>query len=47
MRIPYTNITPREMWELAEAGYELTCDCDAQAVRIVRRWPRDTIKSNN
>lgn len=45
MRIPYTNITAKEMCELSEAGYELSCDCDEQAVRIVRRWPRDTIVS--
>ena len=36
MKIPYKNITTKEMCELAEAGYELSCDADAKAVRINR-----------
>jgi len=47
MRIPYRHITAEQACWLAEQGYDLSFDADEQVVRILRRWPRDCISSEN
>lgn len=44
MKVPYQYITFKQIGELSEQGYECSCDGDEQAVRLVRRWPKDTLK---